>query len=320
MPFTTDPNPSSASGPGADGAARISLIIPTLADTARRASLRRAIDSAARASVQPVQILVVVNGQRWDPEVLAQLERWPLVRCLQIAEGSLPKALAHGRAAVQTPYFAFLDDDDELLPGALDARLQVMEAGPPCDVVVSNGWREIAGERTRAMQHLDAVEANPLAALFTENWLASCGGLFRAAGVPQRYLDDHHDFAEWTWLAYCLAIDGVRLRVLDAETFVIHDTAQSRSKSAAYRASYMHLFERMLSRKPPPAVRRLVSARLASTLHDMADKALGQCRMRAAWTYHVRSLALAGGMRYLTFSRRLLRASIARWVVARRGK
>lgn len=292
--------------------AEVSVVVPTMANTERRASLLRAVESIGLASDRPVQVLVVVNGQRWSQGVIDDLRALRQVRCLQIPEGSLPKALAHGRAAVDTPYFAFLDDDDELTLGGLDARLRAMLADPSCDLVASNGWRELQGQRTRAMQNLANVEADPLAALFVENWLASCGGLYRTASIPQAYFDDPHDFAEWTWLAYCLALDRKRVRVVDVETFVIHDSVVSRSKSDAYRASYKRLFERMLERKPPPAVRRWVSAKLGEALHDLSDEALGAGALADAVRFHLRSLLQTGGRRYLAYSRHIAFAMLSR--------
>lgn len=294
--------------------AEITVVVPTMANTERRASLLRALKSIGQASDRPVNVLIVVNGQRWAQEVIDEAGALPQVHCLQISEGSLPKALAHGRAAVDTPYFAFLDDDDELTSGALDARLRIMEADGACDVVVTNGWRELQGQRTRAMRNLTSVEADPLEALFVENWLASCGGLYRTASIPQAYFDDPHDFAEWTWLAYCLALDRKKVRVIDVETFVIHDSVVSRSKSDAYRASYKRLFERMLERMPPPAVRRRVSAKLGEALHDLSDEALARREVVAAWRLHVGSLMQTGGGRYLAYSRHILRALVRRRV------
>ena len=49
------------------------VIIPTTAVTSRRASLLNAIHSAGEQSGVATKILVVVNGQRFDPTLLNEL-------------------------------------------------------------------------------------------------------------------------------------------------------------------------------------------------------------------------------------------------------
>ena len=122
----------------------VTTIIPTMAEEKRRHSLLRAIESIIAASVDPVQILVVVNGSRRSPEVLGKLRELDSVSILSLETGSLPLAILAGRRAVQTPYFCFLDDDDEYLPHAIDLRLAPMRSNEKLDFVVSNGYRGIA--------------------------------------------------------------------------------------------------------------------------------------------------------------------------------
>ncbi len=100
----------------------ITMVIPTTCYANRRESLLRAVATARAASNQLIVVLAVVNGSRVDADTLTALSEQP-VQVDRQQEGSLPIALARGRSLVQTPFFGFLDDDDELLPGALDRRL-----------------------------------------------------------------------------------------------------------------------------------------------------------------------------------------------------
>src|SRR5579872_1226627 len=116
----------------------ISVIMPTTALRLRGKCLMRAIDSVVtQEGVIPIPI-VVVNGRNRDSELTNEIARRTDLTLVLQDEGDLPKALKTGRAAVQTPWFAELDDDDELLPGALAARLDAFRERPDCGAVVSN--------------------------------------------------------------------------------------------------------------------------------------------------------------------------------------
>src|SRR5579872_6062190 len=118
----------------------ISVIMPTTALTARGKSLLRAIDGVLSQEGVTAIPVVVVNGRNRDPQLVKEIEKRAGVKLVLQEEGDLPKALRVGRAAVETPWFAELDDDDELLPGGLAARLQVLRERPECGAVVSNGY------------------------------------------------------------------------------------------------------------------------------------------------------------------------------------
>jgi hypothetical protein len=49
------------------------------------------------------------------------------------------------------------------------------------------------------------VRLTPLRALKVQNWLASCGGLYRSRSVSIEYFDEEATYFEWTLLAYKLA-------------------------------------------------------------------------------------------------------------------
>ena len=112
-----------AQQPVASGAAPLcTVIIPTLAAAERHSLLLRAIESTRRNQSPPL-VLVVINGSRRSPEVIADLRARSGLRVLQLDQASLPAAIEAGRHAVATPFFSFVDDDDEYLPEAVDLRL-----------------------------------------------------------------------------------------------------------------------------------------------------------------------------------------------------
>lgn len=282
------------------------VIVCTMAETQRKASLLHALDSARAASAQPVQLVVVVNGQRRDPEVVQALQGMADVVLVSLHQASLPAARLAGRLAVTTPFYCCLDDDDELLPGSIDLRLPPFLADPTVDIVVSNGYVCKDGSDTLAYRHLDKIAAAPLHALFRENWLASCGALFRTNSVDSSYFDDPLPYVEWTWLAFRLAQDGKTVATVDQPTFRVHDTLGSASKTPQYGDTLETLHQKMLDSAPPADIARLVRQRIGARLHIKAEQLWRSGQLPGAWLAHLRSLAHPGGLRYLAFSRHLL--------------
>lgn len=285
---------------------RVTAIVPTLADRGRRETLVRALKSLKRASADPVRILVVVNGNRFDPEVIALVRAMPDVLVHQVKRGSLPYAIEVGRSLVSTPFFCFLDDDDEYLPNAIDLRLSVLDADASLDLVVTNGYRCSGSADSTALGTLGAVSRDPLRALFDGNWLASCGALFRSGTVGPDVFRDVNAYTEWTWIAFQLARGRLRIAVLDKPTFRIYETAGSASKSDAYRHAFLGLYRRMLAAGLPRDLRRSVRWRMCDARHDLSEIEWQRGNLGAAWRFHLSSLLSARGLRYLPYTRRLL--------------
>ena len=288
--------------------AQLTIIIPTVCTRTRSAGLMRAIASA-KASAPPgkVTVLVVANGHGVDDELLDSIHDLPGVHTLRLEEGSLPKAQLAGRREVRTPFFAFLDDDDELLPGSSLQRLKAIEDDEQTDLAITNGWREMAGERHTMHDNLGDITADPLRALLTCNWLASCAAAFRTAGVGVEFFEESQPYAEWTWLAFRLCLAGKRVAVIDQPGYVIHDTPGSLSKTRAYRRSYLELFDRMLAANPPSWAREMVLRKRSAALHDLAVQSLAEGSITEAWNLHLGSLSpWRFGRRYFWFGRRLV--------------
>ena len=285
---------------------KFTTIIPTLCQIERREAILRAVESIHRASVSPVKILLVVNGQRFDPRLLASMRLRKDIEIIQISEGSLIKAHLVGRQAVVTEYFSFLDDDDEYLPGALDIRLSVLEKNPRADLVVTNGYSFAAGSDRILYANLAKVESNPLMELLSENWLHNCNHLFRTASVTEKFFENAHAYMEWTWLAFRLALSKMSVSTIDIPTFRYHDTPGSLSKSSRFLRSRVDLLHRMLATTPGRQVERIVRQRLTAAWHDISVHELGQGNRMEAARAHFNSLRSHWtGLKYLSYTRRL---------------
>lgn len=286
----------------------VSVIMPTEARSDRAELLGRALASVcSQQGVRPIPI-VVVNGPAADPALVAELVRARDVQLVRLEAADLPSALRAGRNLVRSPYFAELDDDDELLPGALAARVEVMEAHPDVDVVVTRGYVDHLGHRELNLPSVERVQADPIRSLLDYNWLSPCAGLFRTATIGTEYFAEIPPYLEWTYLGLRFALER-RIRFVDRPTWVYRaDTPRSLSKAPGYVLQQSVSLERLLALSLPKDVRRRFELRRRSALHAAAGLELHAGRPWAAWRWHLRSLAAAGGWRYALYTRRLVYA------------
>jgi len=295
------------------GAPDVSIIMPTMACRERAASLVCAIDTVVAQQGARGIPLVVVNGSSAAPEVLEHLRGRADIRLSTLDEASLPRALHAGRVMIDTPYFAVLDDDDELLPGALQNRLEALhEAG--ADVVVTSGFLDGFGRRELNIADFHGIEADPLRMLLVRHWLPPCAGLFRTSTVTPEFFEAIPRYREWTYLALRFAL-RLKIRFAGGATFVYRtDTPDSLSKSRAYCLAGPPAIARMLELDLPADVRAALRVRLAGDLHSASSPELDDGNHRAAWAWHLKSLMQPSGWRYLPFARNLLLGSLSRLV------
>lgn len=286
--------------------ATVSVVIPTMAAKERELPLRRAIESIRQSSTTTVKIITVVNGTRADSEICRWLAIQSDIQYERLPTPSLPLAVRRGRELVQTPFFSFLDDDDEYLVGGTDLKSAELSSHAEADLVISSGFRHCGEVDDPIMTPLDKVPSAPLESLFEFNWLSSCNALFRSDSFPPEFFADPHPYAEWTWLAYKLAMAGKKIASINQATFRINDTPDSLSKSDSYHNAYQALYRRMLLLKPPPEIARAIRTRMSADWHDQSVRALLRGERLQACTFHISSLMLPGGLRYLPYTRRLV--------------
>lgn len=282
----------------------ISVIIPTLAEARRSTSLLRAIDSIlSQEDVRAIPI-VVVNGNRFDPLLVERLKHLGIKLHME-AIGDLINALVVGRRLVETPYFSFLDDDDEYFPHALRVRLTPMLTDMDIDVVVSNGYRFDGEVRSASAKNISNARQDPILALLENNWLTSCGGLYRTERIDSKFFADATKYAEWTYLAFKICL-SYRIAFVDNPSYVINDTEGSLSKSVNYNAALAGIMERILDLPLPPHARRAVRRKYGSALHDLSSHCLETQERKKALQLHLKSLCQPGGLRFILYSRKFL--------------
>jgi len=286
----------------------VSVIIPTTAELSRRESLLRAIDSAIAQRDVVANLVVVVNGSRYYPSLLQEIEKLPL-QVVRLREASLPSAIYAGRLRVADRYFSFLDDDDIYLPNALELRLEALNS-ERADFAVSNGMDAAGG---LVIPDLRAVTSDPLRALLSRNWLASCGGLYRSESISAEFFRELVKYLEWTVLGFRLLIAGKRVCFLDTPTFRLSDTEGSASKQRTMEAllNGAAVVEYMFSHAPAE-IRSGLFWKRASAFHALSNYCLQSGHLNQAWRMHVSSLRM-GGWQYLAYTRHLIWRSCRAW-------
>jgi glycosyltransferase involved in cell wall biosynthesis len=289
----------------------ITVIVPSRGQAERLDSLCRAIESIAAQQDVCAVPLVVLNGSSGSPDVDAALRADRRVRVLTRSEPGIPGAYIAGRQAVETPWFATLDDDDLLLPGALARRVAELERRPDHAVVVTNGFRRDGGEDVLHIQPPLDVAADPLRALLRRNWLLPGSWLGRSALVGPSVFEGMPRCLECTFLAARFAGE-LRMVWIDEPTVVYHiGTPLAVTRSREYVVGQMDALRAILALPLPDDVRHALRRRVAAAYHDAADYDWRAGALRSAWRWHLASLREPGGWRHVTFTRHLLRSMLA---------
>lgn len=286
-------------------AGKVTAIIPSAGYENRISSLFEAIESLQKQARVDVHILVVLNGPNVAHGLKEKLELLDDVSVQQLSEPSLPRAIQFGRSCVTTDYFCFLDDDDLYVPNTLHLRSQILDACPETDVVATNGFINHGDRKTLALPTSLALDVEPMQELFRQNWLASCGGLFRASSVKSAYFHVSVKYFEWTMTAFLLSLDR-NITYLNEPTFEVRKTEGSLSSSEEYLKAAPAFFAHLSSYSVPDTVRSIIAQRYASSLHNLASYCANNGRLKEAWKYHLLCLARVQGWKYLSFTRHLL--------------
>jgi glycosyltransferase involved in cell wall biosynthesis len=285
---------------------QINVIIRTTADARREKQLYRAIESIKNQKGVHAIPLIIVNGTTYKKELLAQLLARDDVRCAYIKEASTGKSMRVGRELVNSEFFTFLDDDDELLEEALSIRLKPMLEDPSIDLVVTTGYEVNGTNRQIHIPDIIKCQANPLDAIIERCWLASCGGLYRADSITEDFFDGVTDHIEMTLLAFKIAINNKNILFINQPTYIVNDTPQSMSKSHDHLETTAHVLEQMRRYKMPANIKRKLEKKYRDALHVLSSEYCAQNMPLKAWMFHIRSIKPPFTLKYLAYTRKLL--------------
>jgi len=270
----------------------IAVLVPSLGSQARAESLRRALASILSQEQVGARPIVVFNGPQIDQHLLDEIRRLPDVRVSVLQDANLPAALHEARRLVESDWLAALDDDDELLPGALARRVAILESRPECAAVVSNGIRRGPQGDELHLQPDARIEDAPMQAMLVKNWMLPGCWLCRSDALPESVFARMPCYLENTYLALALAGSARIAFDLDEPTLIHNlDTPDSTSASGEYRLGQEAGLRRILELDLPPDVRREYERRLGEACSSAAAVYVQRGELSAAWRLMLRSLA-----------------------------
>ncbi len=285
---------------------RISVIVRSKGDRARKATLQRAIASVLSQTGVDVEVIAILNGSNYDSGVVAWLQGDERIVCRVFPGPDKPAATALGRALVTGQFFTYLDDDDEFLEDALARRAAVLLERPEADCVATNGYC-IDGGKSR-IAYPDCADfresfVEPL--LRGHNWLTSCGTLFRTSSVSLPYFEHLTKHCEWTLIGFRIA-SRLRVAFLNEPTFRVYNTPISESKTLAYVETVPLVFTKMLEWNRDRRFVRPIRRCRSIAFHDACSYYRISGGFGRAWTFHVKSVLEVGGWRYVPYTLLLL--------------
>jgi glycosyltransferase involved in cell wall biosynthesis len=294
----------------------LNVIIRTLADRARKSGLQRAIESVQAITSVRAHAIVVANGSRYDPELLDSLQSRGDLTLVYMEEPSAGKARVLGRSYVAAPYFMYLDDDDELIPEALDSVLKEHFASvekPRWDVLVTNRLCELDGALAVEYSNLALAAAEPMAMLLNENWLSPGASIFATQAVNSELIDVGRDHHEWTHIGFRLAYRDYKLKFVDIATAVYRDTELSLSKLKRHEEQELDMLRALAQESVADSdTAALIDRKYRNLLHVMAARSLDKREYKQAWRYHLKSMCPPHTFRYILFSREFLFRCVSR--------
>jgi glycosyltransferase involved in cell wall biosynthesis len=289
----------------------VTVVIATTAEKKREHQLERAMNSILSQEGCEFNLLIIINGSRFDPALRKSIEQNKQVTCHYLTEGNFPKALMYARSKVDTEFFCFVDDDDELLPLSLANRLAGFSDGKKVDVVVGNGLKKATNSAELEM-HPDILtyQQQPLEILTQQNgnWLASCAGMFRTETIPYEYFSDYATYAEWTYIAFKLAINK-QVTFVKEPCYRINVNTESLSHNEAYLFGQYAMNNMLLGLKLPNHVRSSILIKRRDMEHEFSERFLREKQVLRAWFYHFKSLCNRNTFfKYFLFTRYLIKS------------
>jgi len=254
---------------------QVNVIIPTLANKNRQGALKRAINSVLNQNDVFTQPIVVVNGDKHSSDLISELKSNPAIILKTKNSPSACQARFTGVKVATADYLAFLDDDDELFPHALNNRLKGFGTENRYQAVISTGFKIYSGIKTKINIDVDALNKDPLLSLFKPgtNWLASCGGLFRNNCHTLELFKPTIEYMEWTLVAFRLC-QNYPICFIDNEDFLINDSHNSLSQTENYMRSEEDLINLLKKHATSKRAQKLVEGKLAHFYHCLASEYL----------------------------------------------
>jgi len=280
----------------------VSVIIASSLTTERWPLLRRLLDSLESQDVD--EVVVVVNGTGVQSDALVALKARTDVKVAVFGAIGLRRARYEGLLIARGSLIQFIDDDDELLPGAIKNRRDALSQHG-WSMVVSDGYLVRNGVATPAPASGVAHITSPQLAILEENWNASLAALYRASAFkPDIFLE--LPVMEWTALGFFIAREHGSVGFVSARDYRVNDTGDSLSKQAEYARSEVESLLWMVPYAADDQVRQRLDDKITQAFHHAARYEWSAGSRAAAWRNHLVCLRRPGGLRFVGFTLRLI--------------
>lgn len=176
----------------------ISVIIPSYN---RAHILERALSSVQAQTLAPVEIIVVDDGSTDNTASFMQ-QQFPGCRYIHQENQGVSSARNHGIRAAKGEWLAFLDSDDEWLPGKLAAQKEALEAAPEMKICHTEEIWIRNGRRVNPMKKHAKIGGHifrhclPLCAISPSSVVIH-HSIFKEAGLFDESLPACEDYDLW---------------------------------------------------------------------------------------------------------------------------
>lgn len=286
----------------------VAVIIPTMCTSARANLLERAIDSIFLNKELLIQVIVVVNGDKFDKDLVQRLMNDNRLLILKQVTANVSMARLYGLSNSDSEYFCFLDDDDEFLPNALMLRANYLHGHPEIDVVVTNGVIHQGDSSVPFINEDEYKDINIELAISHMNWFASPASMFRAKSVDRELFNFNLRYFEWTYLLLLLVEYKIKIQYVAHKTFIKYENNKdSVSKSIEYAKAWPDFLLSLGGMKLPSKIRKILDKKYIDALHGLSEIYLHEGNVKDAWSTHLKCIK-KGGWSYLSYTRHLIGA------------
>lgn len=286
----------------------VSVIVPTMCEGSRSSLLNRAIQSILSQSDVSLEVLIVVNGKKFDPQLLSVLQQDDRLKIIHLEEANVSSARYEGVLRATSDYFCFLDDDDEFLPGALNKRVSLFVEHDDADVIVTNGFEHRNGEDVPLVEPGSAEDIlkTPGECFLSRNWFASPAALFKRSSIGPRFFHFNFKYFEWTYLFFLLLSENKKVHYDEVFSYrKYEDNPLSVSKSIEYSLGYPNFLNTLKQLPLSPNLKRIIHEKYITALNTQSNLELKSGLLARAWMTHIKCM-FKGGWRYIPFTRHLL--------------
>lgn len=254
-----------------DQCPKISVIMPSLNQSGY---LREALQSVVDQRYPALELIVMDGGSTdGSVEVIRSFEEH-VSHWQSCEDGGQSDAINKGFAKATGEVLCWLNSDDVLLPGALNAVTYAFEANP--------GWNWISAPSLRFGERLHRLDGISFLPRSRVEWLLRCPlsqpSTFWKRSLFEQHggLDESYHFAldyEY-WTRFVFAGETVHLLKRPLSAFRLHDTSKTVSQSEKFRLEEARLREQYGAMLTPSEASRLKRSLRAMATEDGLTEAV----------------------------------------------